>query len=283
MKKLKLESPLKNKLDRLEMKIGVLHYLGTDPNVLLKQPTVAIVGTRKLSPYGKQVTGMLASELARAGVVIVSGNALGLDVTAEKSALDAGGKVIAVVASGLDNVYPATNSQVANEIVKQGGAILSEYEEGHIPRPHEFLDRNRIIAALSDIVIIPEATERSGSLNTSRHAKSMNIPIFAVPGPITSSLSGGTNQLIKDGARVVTKTSDILEFLGIDKKSAQKSLKGSNDTETAILQAISEGVQDITLIQHSLNIPVNDLQTALTMLEINGAIFQNSLGMWNLK
>ncbi len=283
MKKLVLEGTTADKLSRLSKKVAMLHYVGIDPKRLIEGPIVAIVGTRKLSPYGQQVTEMLSSGLARAGVTIISGNALGVDVFAQKCALEAGGKVIAVVPSGLDNVYPATNRRVADAIVSSGGAILSEYEAGHKPMRHEFLDRNRIIAALSDAVIIPEAAEQSGSLNTASHALKMQIPVYAVPGPITSQLSGGTNALLKNEARVITEVEDILHILNISHQNSQQSLLGSNEQETAILSAISNGVHDVALLGIQLQLATSELQNSLTMLEIDGRVYQNSIGAWHIR
>ncbi len=283
MKILTLEPPLLKKLDRLAEKVKKLTYFGIDPNVLIPNPTVAIVGSRKLTPYGKQVTNMLASELSRAGVVIVSGLAFGVDITAHKAVLEVGGKTIAVLPSGLENVYPASHSKISEQITKQG-SLISEYPKQHMPRKVEFLERNRIIAALSDLVIITEAAEHSGSLNTAKHAQNIGVPICAVPGPINSPLSAGTNWLIQQGAHLITSTDDVLKLLNIDKnQSTQTSLLGSNDQETAILQAIMSGLNDPVLIQQATNINTTDLQINLTMLEIAGRIEQNGLGAWQLR
>lgn len=283
MKILTLKPPLLKKLDRLTNKVKVLTYLGVDPNSIISGPVVAIVGTRKPTPYGKQVTELLASELSRAGVVVVSGLAFGVDIIAHKAVLDAGGKTIAVIASGLKNIYPASHQKIAEKITKQGSTI-SEYPENHMPRKVEFLERNRIIAGLSDLVIIPEAAERSGSLNTAKHAESMGIPVCAVPGPINSPLSAGSNWLIQQGANLITSSDDVLKLLNMDKSAnRQISLLGSNDQETAILQIIADGINDPQLIQLAINISTADLQISLTMLEIAGRIEQNSLGAWHIR
>jgi DNA processing protein len=279
IKPLTLEGLLLGKLSRLKKPPKNLSYIGTDPHIVLESPAVAIVGTRKMTPYGRSVTEKLSSELARAGVAIISGNALGVDVTSQKAALDAGGRVIAVVASGLDKIYPATNLSIAERIVKQGGAIISEYSEGHQPRPDQFLERNRIIAGLADAVIVIEAAERSGSLNTALHASQADIPLFAVPGPITSSLSRGTNTLIKDGAHIITKTDDILKLLHIS-KNQQLQLPTQNTQESQILRLITEGIGEPALLANRLGIPIIELQTNLTMLEISGSIRQTPLGTW---
>jgi DNA processing protein len=283
MKILTLKPPLLKKLDRLNDKVKDLTFLGVDPNSIISGPVVAIVGTRKPTPYGKKVTEQLASELSRAGVVIVSGLAFGVDITAHKAVLDAGGKTIAVLPSGLKNIYPASHQKIAEKITETG-SIISEYPENHMPRKVEFLERNRIIAGLSDLVIIPEAAERSGSLNTAKHAESMGIPICAVPGPINSPLSAGSNWLIQQGANLITSSDDVLKLLNIDKNAnKQISLLGSNDQETAILQVIAGGINDPRLIQQAINISTADLQISLTMLEIAGRVEQNSLGAWHIR
>lgn len=282
IKKLVLTPALSKKLHRLQNPPTQLSYIGSNPCDILTKPAVAIVGTRKMSAYGKAVTEKIANDLARAGVCVISGNALGVDVTAQKAAVQAGGKVVAVVASGLDKVYPATNARVADEIVRNGGAIVSEYEIGHMPRPEEFLERNRIIAALSDIVIVTEAAQRSGSLNTALHAKNAGVPVFTVPGSITSSLSEGPHTLIKEGAKILTSAEDVLHFLGITKHSKQLNLVGANEVETKLLELVSEGHREQTSMHALSGVDYATFQSALTMLEINGQIKQDSLGNWLL-
>lgn len=281
MKILTLKSPLKTKLDRLKTPVGQLKYEGVYPNELMSKPVVAIVGSRKPTPYGKQVTEQLATELSRAGVVVVSGLAFGVDIIAHKAVLRAGGETIAVLPSGLNNIYPASHGRYAQQITERG-SLLSEYSDDHMPRVAEFLERNRIIAACSDLIIIPEATEKSGSLNTAKHAKSMNIPICAVPGPINSALSSGTNLLIKQGAHLITSFQDVLQLLNIKPQAIQLTLTGGNDTETLVLQTIASGVNQVSLIEQEAQISTKDLQTSLTMLEISGQITQDAVGLWHL-
>lgn len=284
MKKLVLNGQFNAKLSRLDVKVGELTYLGADLADYENLPIVSIVGTRKPTPYGKMMTEKLAEDLARAGVVVVSGNALGVDVIAQESALKAGGRVISVLPSGLDNIYPATNRQIAEKIIVSNGTLITEFEPGHVPMAHDFLHRNRIVAALSDAVIIPEAAIRSGSLNTAKHAKAMNIPVFVVPGNATSPMSGGTNQLLKEGARVITEASDIYETLGIKKTNRQTELdlEGDNDAESLVLQAIANGVFDQDSLALETDLSIIDIQTNITMLEVRGRIAQDSLGFWRL-
>ena len=282
MKKLVLEPTLEKKLDRLRLKVGKLSYLGVDPNLLSALPTVAIVGTRKLSPYGTQVTRKLAEDLARAGVVVVSGFAFGADITAHKAVIEAGGITVVVLPSGLENIYPASHAGYVQKIIEKG-CIISEYPADLLPRKIEFLERNRIIAALSDAVIIPEAAERSGSLNTAKHAIEMGIPVFAVPGPITSSLSAGTNQLLKSGqATLITEASDVLKALNIQPNTQASQALREDPTEALILQLIIEGCHDPVALQHQTAQGTASFQTATTMLEIAGLIKQDQIGNWHI-
>jgi len=285
MKKLTLSNHFKNKLNRLKDKVGPLTYLGADLSEYDNKPMVAIVGTRKPTPYGKMMTEQLAEGLARAGVVVISGNALGVDGIAHSATLLAGGKTISVLPSGLDNIYPATNRQIGLDIVKSGGTLISEYPSDHQPRKEDFLHRNRLIAALSDVVVIPEAAANSGSLNTANHAKQMDIPICAVPGNTTSPMSAGTNYLLKTGGQVVTEAGDILKLLNIDtsQKQTQLDLMGDSPAETLILQKIAAGLTTNDQIQTGSDLSTAEFQTAITMLEVQGKVAQNSLGSWRLK
>jgi DNA processing protein len=281
MKTLIFKPQLNAKLDRLDKKVTKLWYLGYDPNELIKFPTVAVVGTRKPTPYGKTVTEQLVTDLVRAGVVIVSGLAFGIDIIAHKTALEEGGATIAVLPSGLDNVYPATHRFIATKI-KERGALISEYPLKHRPIKVEFLERNRIIAAFCDLIIIPEAASHSGSLNTASHAKKMGITVCALPGPTTSLMSEGTNKIIKEGlATMITDAQDVLKLLNI-KTNSKKKLIGNNEKETSILKAITSGIHDSTRLQHELKMDTKSFQICMTMLEIDGRVQQNDLGEWNI-
>jgi DNA processing protein len=282
MKKLVLNNNFKAKLDRLSVKVGELNYLGADLESYENLPIVAIVGTRKPTPYGKMMTTTLAEELARAGVVIISGLALGIDALAHQSCLNVNGRTIAVVPRGS---YPVTNSNIAKQIVTDGCTIISDESDPKIPIRVVFLQRNRIVAALSDAVIIPEAATKSGSLNTARLALEMNIPLFVVPGNTTSPMSAGTNQLLKEGARAITEAKDVFEILGLNNTNNQTALNltGDNKTESTILQAMSNGISDQDSLQTETRLSIQDLQSAITMLEVQGRVAQDSLGSWHLK
>jgi len=280
MRNLQVKTQLKKKLDRLKDPVANLSFSGIDPNYLMKSPIVAVVGTRKPTPYGKQITEKLVSELVKAGVIIVSGLAFGIDILAHRTALEEKGTTISVLPSGLDNIYPATHRGVAKKI-KEIGCLISEYPEDHKPRKVEFLERNRIIAALSDLVVIPEAAERSGSLNTASHAKSMNIPVCAFPGHVLSSMSRGTNELIKKSeATLVTRANDILEILEIDTKP--KTTINGNELETSILEKISSGMTDSTQLQLELDTETREFQSIMTIMEIDGKVHQDEMGNWQI-
>jgi DNA processing protein len=178
----------------------------------LSEPCLGIVGSRELSPYGFKTAPKLSFELARKGLTIVSGLAKGIDTLAHQSALKARGKTIAVLGSGLDIIYPKDNQKLSKEII-QTGAVISEFPLGTPPKRQNFPQRNRIVSGLSRGVLIIEAGERSGSLITARQALEQNRDVFAVPGPINSLTSAGTNGLIKLGAKPVTEVNDILEEL----------------------------------------------------------------------
>ena len=183
---------------------------------LLARPAVAIVGARACSGYGASVARTLARDLARAGLVVVSGLARGIDAEAHRGALDAGGTTVAVLGCGIDRDYPAAHAELARRIAETGG-IVSEYEPGVEPAPWRFPARNRIIAALADAVVIVEARSRSGALITVDLAMEIGRPIYAVPGEITSNLSEGTNDLLRHGhAKAITSARDVLDTLGIE-------------------------------------------------------------------
>ncbi len=259
-----------------------LHYIGKLP--ALRQPTVAIVGTRKPSSYGREVTTQLAGDLARRGVVIVSGMALGVDGLAHRAALEAGGTTIAVQGNGLAELYPHTHDQLGKDIIDGGGAIISEYEPNVPARDFRFLERNRIISGLSDAVLITEAALRSGSLSTAHHALEQGREVFVVPGNITSPLSGGCNSLLKQGATPVMSADDILEVIapGLLKPQVQLAL-GDNSAQTTIIQLLVNGTRDGDELQRQSDIDPSQFASELTMMEINGLVRSLGGNQWTLR
>lgn len=284
-KQLKLTGIFKKKLEVLKRPPSRLLFEGAELDTFIGRPLVAIVGTRKPTAYGRSQTERFAAELAKSGAVIVSGLAFGVDSLAHKACLKAGGQTIAILPSGLNHIYPANHEPLAREISRKGGCLVSEYPDAHKPFRAEFLERNRIIAALSDLVLIPEATINSGSLNTAAHAKRLGIPICIIPGPVTSQLSEGTNSLLKSGAHAVTGPDDVLELLGIKSASNRlgPNLIGDSEEETAILESIAAGMHEPHALQASTSLGTSDFQTALSLLEIAGRVKQDSLGNWHLE
>lgn len=239
---------------------------------LMQRPRIAIVGSRKVSPYGRATTTKFASDLARKGVVIISGLALGIDSIAHASCLDAGGLTIAVLPAGLDRITPTSHFQLARRITAAGGLLVTEHPERTEPLRHNFVARNRIIAGLAEGLLIPEAAVNSGSLHTARFALELGIPVFAIPGPITNPTSEGTNNLIKAGAKLVQSIDDILHEMpwAFDKKPLDTI--AHTDEERVILQLIEQGVTDgHELLLRSELEPAKFNQT-LTMLELTGVI-----------
>ena len=188
-------------------------YVRGDWQACLDQPCVAVIGSRMCSTYGENASEMLARDLASRGICIVSGLARGIDTAAHRGAIRGGGRTIAVLGTGIDNVYPKENARLVAEILESGGAVVSQFPLGTPPLKDNFPYRNRIISGLSLGVLIVEASERSGSLITARLAMEQNREVMAVPGNITSRNSFGTNSLIKSGAKLVQQWQDVVAEL----------------------------------------------------------------------
>jgi len=240
------------------------------------QFALAVVGTRNVDNYGQQVTERLATELARGQVSVVSGLALGIDALAHNAALEAGGRTIAVLACGLDIVYPAKNAKLARRIVESGqGALLSEYPLGVQPESGNFPARNRIISGLSQGVLVVEAGEQSGALITADFALKQGREVFAVPGNIFSSRNLGSNRLIRDGARPVLEINDILEALNLfmlpQQMEAQLALP-ENAEERDLLALLGHEPMHIDELIISADLPAPTVTATLMMLELKGLV-----------
>lgn len=242
---------------------------------------ITIVGARKSTHYGREVTEMLASDLTRAGAVIVSGLALGIDSIAHKACLDAGGRTIAVLPCGLDEIYPATHRNLAKEILARGGTLLSEYDIGTPALRQHFIARNRLVSGLSKAVIVIEAAQRSGTLITAGFALDQNRDVFALPGNITSPNSVGTNTLIESGAQIITSSARLIEQLGLS-TAPKRSLSGESDQEDVILMLIEEGVRDGYELQVRSEIEVTEFNQTITMMEITGKIRPLGANQWTI-
>jgi DNA processing protein len=279
---LKLNDPLfPPSLRQIDQPPKQLYYIGRSPAEWLDRPKLAIVGTRKVTAYGRHVTQQLASEAASLGVVIISGMALGIDGIAHRAALDSGGTTIAILATGLKRIYPASHLNLAREI-QQAGTIMSESADNEPIYKATFLKRNRLISGLADGVLITEAANRSGSLNTARQALEQGKVVMAVPGNITSEASSGANQLIKAGAIPITSTDDILFAMNLSRaEHSQRRLPVSVSLEEElILKLLAEGITDQEEIALKANLSGAELSSLLVGLEIGGHIRPAGAGHW---
>jgi len=257
-----------------------LFIKGNVPNS--RPPVVAIIGTRRPTAYGREITQTLATDLARSGVVVVSGLAAGIDTIAHTATLDAGGITIAVLAQGLHSIYPASNKGLADRIMKSG-ALITEYDLGEEAMKHHFLARNRIVSGLADAVIVTEAADKSGTFSTVAHALEQNKEVFAVPGPITSLLSAGPNRLLQQGAHVALSAKDVLQVVAPHLIAGQRQFVfGDTPLESAIIELIQQGVRSgDDLLVESKATP-SDFLEALTMLELNGTIRPLGANRWTI-
>ncbi len=243
-------------------------------------PRAAIVGSRRPSPYGEAVAEQLALDLARAGVVVISGLALGIDAAAHRGALNAGGVTVAVMGTGVDVIYPSAHSVLAEAIVSGGGALVSQFPDGTAPRRHNFPARNYTMAALADLVVVVEAGEGSGALITAEAALDLHKEVMAVPGSVFSPLSVGTHGLLRDGAGLVQNARDVLAALHVGGEVLDDPLA----TPASIgirLPAERDGIlghlSDVLAlnaaeIARKLQLPIAEVLGRLTALELDGAV-----------
>jgi DNA processing protein len=232
---------------------------------------VAIVGARACSPYGATVARSLGRELARAGLVVVSGLARGIDGEAHRGALEAGGFTVAVLGCGIDRDYPASHRELARRIAERG-LIVSEYAPGVEPAPWRFPARNRIVAGLSAATVVVEARERSGALITADLALEEGRDVLAVPGEITSALSAGTNALLRLGATPLTSTADVLEHFGLDEAAGGAAVE-VGDTATSVLERLREGPLGADELARATGLAAEAVAVALSELELAGLAF----------
>ncbi|PIQ68952.1 MAG: DNA-protecting protein DprA [Candidatus Taylorbacteria bacterium CG11_big_fil_rev_8_21_14_0_20_46_11] len=243
---------------------------------------LAVVGSRKYTNYGREVCEKLIEGLAGYPVVIVSGLALGIDALAHRSALKAGLPCVAVPGSGLDKrvLYPATNRNLANDILSAGGALLSEFEPNFHATTWGFLKRNRIMAGLSDAVLVIEAETRSGSLVTSRFATEYNRDVFTIPGSIFSSSSSGPHMLLRLGATPITSPDDLISALGFEKAGEKKKQSAllydsCSPEEKRVIDALHSPLERDELIT-ILDLSVSEANTLLSLMELKGLIKESS-------
>ena len=258
----------------------VLYHLGKlqDSDV----DSIAIVGSRKVTSYGKEVTKMIASELCTCGIAIVSGLAFGVDLEAHKNTLDVGGRCIAVLASGVDMITPRSNEWLGRKIISSGGVIISEYPPGTIPQKQFFPYRNRIISGISKAVVVIEGEIKSGTIHTASHAAKQGRTVFAVPGQITSLNSGAPHYLIQNGARPLFSVKDILDELNFEMKLEKRGvekLMPTDKKELELYKILENEPLHIDEIARISSMSIKDVSVKLMVMELKGLIknFGNSI------
>ncbi len=251
----------------------ILYYRGVLPQP--NEKCLAIVGTRRYSPYGQQVALKMAGELADAGLTIVSGLAPGIDTFSHRAVVEKRKRTIAVLGTGLDekSIYPQTNLDLSRKIIENGGCLISEYPEGTPGSKFSFPRRNRIISGLSLAVLVIEAKEKSGSLITADYAVKQNKKLFAVPGQIYSANSAGPHKLIKNGAKLITDSDDILNELGLSPVEAKSNnIEAESPEEKLIINALEDEPLQIDKIIEKTKLSASVIATTLALMEISGKV-----------
>ena len=244
----------------------------------LRLPTVAIVGSRAPSDAGRTRARVLAATLAERGVCVISGLAHGIDAAAHAGAVESGKPTIAVLGGGHRHFFPKRNLELAEAILVHGGAVLSPFQPDEPARPPQFLQRNAVVAALADMVVVVEAAERSGALNTARWAVDMNVDVLAFPGDVERTVAAGCNALIRDGATLVRDADDVFEALGMERSDA-KALQptlfdryAGDPTALALFKALAARDLGIDALIDITGSPPAAVLSTLVRLEIDGAI-----------
>ncbi|PIR72682.1 MAG: DNA-protecting protein DprA [Candidatus Nealsonbacteria bacterium CG10_big_fil_rev_8_21_14_0_10_36_24] len=237
-----------------------------------------------MTSYGRQITEKLVSEIASVGITIVSGFMYGIDAVSHKAAIDVGGRTIAVMPCGIDLIHPDYQKDLYQEILENKGLVISEYEGNFLPTLWTYPRRNRLVAGLSKAVMVVEAGEKSGSLITANFAKKYKRKVFAVPGPLTSSLSKGICQLIKEGADVVTGASDVLDFFGkrLTIKATETRVSVNSLIEQKIIQKLQQESMEIDALSRTLGISAAEIGTVVSLMQIKGLVF-NENGKYYIK
>jgi len=237
---------------------------------------IAVVGTRRVTPYGRQIAEQVATALANNGVTVVSGLAHGVDAIAHQAAINAGGRTIAVLGCGVDRIYPPEHRRLAENMLEHG-ALLSDYAPGTPPEALNFPPRNRIISGLSMAVVVVEAGERSGALITAQFAAEQGREVFAVPGNINAPQSAGTNRLIQQGAHPLLEVRDLLDSLDLDlvteQQTARKVIPADN-VEAKLLSLLSQQPLHVDEIRNQADMPIEKISAALTLMELKGMVRQ---------
>ena len=265
---------------------------------------LAVVGSRRMTTFGKRAAELLAGEVAARGITIVSGFMYGVDATAHRSAVQVGGRTIAVMPCGIDLIHPEYQEELYNDILENNGLIISEYEGDFQPCIWTYPKRNRIVAGLSQAVLVVEAGEKSGSLITADLAKKFERKIFAVPGAIFSSVSKGTNQLIKDGAGITIESKDILDYYHENFEFSSRFIsdsfpsigepythqkiqssrldKSDKSIESKILEQLQREPMEIDSLARNLGISISEIGTLLSIMEVKGLVSEEG-GKYHVK
>lgn len=236
----------------------------------LRSPRVSIVGTRKSTAYGERVTRSLTTALVRAGVSVISGMARGIDGVAHRTALEAGGRTVAVLGTGIDVPYPAGHRHLHRQIAERG-LVLSENPPGMTAYKGAFPRRNRIIAALAPVTIVVEAGRKSGALNTASQALELGRVVAAVPGPIDSEQSVGSNELVRDGAVVIASVDDALALLGVSAPK-QRETPDLPEAERRLWDSLGDGPADVDRLSAQTGLPLAECLSSISSLEILGLV-----------
>jgi DNA processing protein len=240
------------------------------------QWAVAIVGTRRITAYGQQVAERISTYLSSNGITVVSGLALGVDTVAHRACLDAGGRTLAVLGSGVDQIYPPQNRALADKII-ENGALISDYAPGTAPEANNFPPRNRIIAGLSLATVVIEADIRSGALITANFALEQGREVFAVPGNVFSPQSRGPNRLIQNGAHPLLDPKEILEVFDLTRVIEQREARvvlPSNTTEAQLFEVLGYEPLHIDEVRAKTNLPIDQVTATLAMMELKGMVRQ---------
>lgn len=255
-----------------------LYYKGNFNKDIFKN-CLSVVGSRQMTTYGRQVTERIVSEVAAAGVTIVSGFMYGVDAAAHKAALNvANGRTIAVMPCGIDLIHPEYQQDLYDEILKNRGLVISEYEGNFAPTLWTYPRRNRIVAGLSKACLVIEAGEKSGSLITANFAKKFKRKLFVVPGPITSENSKGIMELLKQGATPISSAKDILEYYGLRNSVSKKETEfpdGTNAFEQKIIDLLKRESLEIDVLARTFEMPVSKLGVMLSIMQLRGIIRQD--------
>jgi DNA processing protein len=259
-----------------------LHYKGEWNDEIFKN-CLAVVGSRRMTTYGKQVTERIVSEAAAAGITIVSGFMYGVDATAHKAALNARGKTIAVMPCGIDLIHPEYQQDLYKEILDNNGLVISEYEGAMQPSNWTYPRRNRIVAGLSKAVLVIEAGEKSGSLITANFAKKFKRKLFVIPGPITSENTKGIMELLKQGATPISSAENILDYYKIKFQIPNSKLQTNSKSEISnskitieqkIIDQLKRESLEIDALARAFAVPVSKIGVTLSMMQLRGLIRQ---------